>query len=1573
MIFFKIHAGLKMFKKKTFFLSIFSILVILSIVPVENTRNSKLYEINRSREDFEAYPVGYNMVDADRWSGVRSAADQYFEMNSTRVGHYVESSITAGWDDLSYQFSDPSATNPTGSNVSFMYRPIAATPTYDLIALQKTGGTSMLYIAQIGANLCGANGMVPVVLLGVTWGNWYNVTILIVNTGHFDVDVDGTLYTNGGAHFDNAGGNWASGITNFGIVQSTADVPATWEFFIDDIRPSWYNSTRIPITITGNAEMVLFPNATGTGTIIDPYIIEDLVIDATDTYCGMYLRGITDYVEIVNCTVLNVRDLYALDAGIRIAYCEHVTVSNCTIQNANRATSIFESDTITVDDMQFDNATITTGVYVLNSTNVVIGNLNATYGGSMVSIDNSGTITVSGGFMNHTDGIYVQDSTAVTIVNASFTNCTDGIHVQASTGVVTASNATNGTRGFNIQSNDFNVTACIVYNTTAGIVVAGNSSFVSNNTVYSNQDGIYICPSWFTNVTYNNVFNNSQFAIYCDTVRECTISDNTVYNNTNSGMYLIHFRENVVSDNILYDENNSIVLGYSAIGFEPENNTFSGNYIHDSVIGILLDEMTEYTNITANSFTNITNAAIMVGDQNCDVVNYTRILYNIFNSDNLSVSVSDNSEYTFVTYNYFINETALCENWSVVIWEYNYYRDYFALFPFAITTSVIMDELEFPYIISATITEMHPMYLPAWYPRSDHVDFLFYSNVNGQGIVFTNLKVFINSVQIANPSQTISHVLFRLTVQDFKGRLLYDEILNINATGNNINIGLDISVQIFFHFYSSIDYFGLDFTLIKLYIDNNRITRFDPIMELRIINVTVKDYSNMTIYTQIINLSTTGVYLDIALPIAPIVIQNLNYQAVIFNITRNGISTGLVIGKGMSVIMRFALGNYTYRVLDLNGHKLVERNAMFVGMGIIELGPYGDVPNVPDHDPMQFLSDADLLAFPDKTGFGTEIDPYVIESWFICANLTSPYSYCIDIENTMAYVEFHGIYMQGSRNIGSISANIIVKNASNVKFINCTSCDTNDSLYNVYVYGNSNNITFTNCSIDSSGWSVNVVGINIEDTMNLLINSTVITNCHTAIGLSNITIPNITMNTIYDVWNGIKTVIVEHCDNLVITNNSISGLIVGSGNGVYIRNSVNATVEENVIKTFGQSGIFLYNSDNSTIENNTFIGNEIGISVFRNDGISVENNFLINNRVGITIFHFNNTIINNFITRNFTFTSSVGIQIQDLNFWAYTSYTLLHNNVSKVTWGIILAVSDNVVIEKNFITYCHIAIVINNDALDSLIQENKFAHNANLLANFTTTTFINNYYYEYFILYPLDVPITLSSIILPHEYQVNLNTIDGEPLYYAQWYYRERILNLYFYTFDRFGIDFYWLNVSIDGEQIASNTQTIEQLIFRLTIKDFAGEILYEQMHNYNRTKNINLYLPIAVIELKNNYNFETTLVIFKSNSNLTFSLPAQFGTDIRLALGTYIYKVYSVNGTLLIDTSIIFDLGNNTRYSISIGSAVIPFQFTWVDTLVSIAVVAGVMILVFYAWYFYMYTKFKNVFKQKKPQGQSH
>jgi len=245
-----------------------------------------------------------------------------------------------------------------------------------------------------------------------------------------------------------------------------------------------------------------------------------------------------------------------------------------------------------------------------------------------------------------------------------------------------------------------------------------------------------------------------------------------------------------------------------------------------------------------------------------------------------------------------------------VFFDGNYWSNYFNVYPYAMLMNSSTDILDTPYQVAPGNNDTHPRYRASMWPRSDPVSVSFYNVLDGSLLAFNLFNVMVDGIR--QPTSTIisGHVLYNVVVEK-DGVVYHDALYNVNLTGGTLIIGIDLLTYVHFSFYSTIDFFGLDFGLVKLYINGTRITTASPAVASKIVDIVVRDFANVVLYNATLNLSISGVYLDIGLPIAAIVVKNVYDTTATFSLERNNVTITYTLPSDASMVLRLATGNYT--------------------------------------------------------------------------------------------------------------------------------------------------------------------------------------------------------------------------------------------------------------------------------------------------------------------------------------------------------------------------------------------------------------------------------------------------------------------------------------------------------------------------------------------------------------------------------------------------------------------------------------------------------------------------------------
>lgn len=300
-------------------------------------------------------------------------------------------------------------------------------------------------------------------------------------------------------------------LADFTLVDDTRQNAATPK------ASAYWDLTGTPIYIDNNWSLTesTYDWCTGGGTENDPYVIENVTLDAQDVGNCITILNSVDYFEIRNCTLFgtpylppytNLEAAIALDAvdngkithnkfsnnnysGIRAFYCEDITVSYNVMTNSgiNCVFSIFSDRlTITENNMTYQHY----GVYNLN--------------------DNYDTISNNRIFNSHA-AISIRDNTFANVSNNIIRDYSSiGSNLRfCNNSIFSENQVTNGNTALIIDGHCNNVTNnFIANNTNCGMhIYEGYGSYVIGNTITNNSEGIGVYQPGST--FYLNYLNNT--------------------------------------------------------------------------------------------------------------------------------------------------------------------------------------------------------------------------------------------------------------------------------------------------------------------------------------------------------------------------------------------------------------------------------------------------------------------------------------------------------------------------------------------------------------------------------------------------------------------------------------------------------------------------------------------------------------------------------------------------------------------------------------------------------------------------------------------------------------------------------------------------------------------------------------------------------------------------------------------------------------------------------------------------------------------------------------------------------
>ncbi|MBN1329040.1 MAG: right-handed parallel beta-helix repeat-containing protein [Candidatus Heimdallarchaeota archaeon] len=293
-------------------------------------------------------------------------------------------------------------------------------------------------------------------------------------------------------------------------------------------------------------------NIVGSGTELDPYRIENRVIDTERIY-SIWIAGTTKHFIIKNCT---------LSAYVAIY-----------INSATTGTSTITNNTILLRSNDNTGIAIDRTPYSIVNNNII----------KSANRDNSGF------------GITIFESSYTTITNNYCENITYGIQCwsQSTNIVISQNTCIECIIGIMVDSENWQM-----YPDPFQIVYMTNQA-VTNNTCLFNEIGIYFYKDIsLSDITYNNCSFNSKAGINLYSCESLEVSNNFLGNNTEG------LRLRLIDDSLIYYNQINKNTFYGINLTESEGNLiFQNNFINNNYAGILIDESQAFdSTISYNSW-----------------------------------------------------------------------------------------------------------------------------------------------------------------------------------------------------------------------------------------------------------------------------------------------------------------------------------------------------------------------------------------------------------------------------------------------------------------------------------------------------------------------------------------------------------------------------------------------------------------------------------------------------------------------------------------------------------------------------------------------------------------------------------------------------------------------------------------------------------------------------------------------------------------------------------------------------------------------------------------------------------
>jgi len=494
------------------------------------------------------------------------------------------------------------------------------------------------------------------------------------------------------------------------------------------------------------------------------------------------------------------------DGGIVMQLTSNVDFLNVTIEVTNFGIGFTQLIDCSFRSIVINNASV--GISCEGSTNLVFDNIaiNDTSDAIMLSNLLSGINNTDHRFSNvNIAGTLSQDVAIGSAENITIENCTinaniyhpTGFSLGAITGLNVLSTSVLGDTAVHFSCND--IENC----TFDGIVTwRGAGSFgldhvrscnFTNIEILEDRAGNYTADGFYTwtgDILTGCVFENITMGNLTDRhipgaglelsgdVARCNFT-NVVFYGDNAGGYAISSVNTANLEDLTFT---GCTFSHARRAWNQNGNNIS--WIDNTFINTTL-QMTHVTNMTVQDN--------LFQYENVLVESSTgRITGNNFTCANIAMTLNPCTGMA-IDHNWFSNVTALLTyNASAQVFTRNYYRNYFDAHPNATTTNSSMVEFDLPYNVTGTVQDTHPLYYPAWFPRTDTIYVNLYSTFDYYGLGFDIIKLWVDGTLRVRRDVTITRVLYHLTVRDFAGNLLHDDVYNVNATPD-LDLGLDVA------------------------------------------------------------------------------------------------------------------------------------------------------------------------------------------------------------------------------------------------------------------------------------------------------------------------------------------------------------------------------------------------------------------------------------------------------------------------------------------------------------------------------------------------------------------------------------------------------------------------------------------------------------------------------------------------------------------------------------------------------------------------------------------------------------
>ncbi|TFF83800.1 MAG: hypothetical protein EU552_02525, partial [Promethearchaeota archaeon] len=378
----------------------------------------------------------------------------------------------------------------------------------------------------------------------------------------------------------------------------------------------------------------------GAGTIGDPYIIENVTIDAQNSGSCIRVQNSVDHFIIRNCTLID-GGTSSFDSGIYLNNVQNGLIENNTCYDSRIGIMLGSSSNIIVrDNVVYSSSFV--GIYIYyGSSNDAINN-KITGSGRGLSIFSSSNINFSQNqLINSGIHVYYNSESNLITNHIDTSNTVSGkpIYYIVNEDDLDNSNFTNPGQIILVSCDNAQISGFNFNDTNVGLqlLYCDNAEIFGNNFSSISQNGIMVRNGDFNNITSNNFEATSTAMELSDSCLNNTVDDNTVFNSYNAlYVYLNSENNTIINNNFtqctlgmyistcgynLYENNNIINSVSRGIHFSSSvdngklvNNTIDGS----STYGIRLDTNIDSIMFQKNIIKNSGTAGVYISTSDCE-------------------------------------------------------------------------------------------------------------------------------------------------------------------------------------------------------------------------------------------------------------------------------------------------------------------------------------------------------------------------------------------------------------------------------------------------------------------------------------------------------------------------------------------------------------------------------------------------------------------------------------------------------------------------------------------------------------------------------------------------------------------------------------------------------------------------------------------------------------------------------------------------------------------------------------------------------------------------------------------